>query len=100
MSRFERLSALDCAFLYAESPTAHMHVGSLLFFEDNGIGERDIFEHIQSRLHYVPRFRKKVRFVPGGFIVRCGWTIRTSICAFTFAGRVCPSRAVSTKRWR
>ena len=66
MSRFERLSALDCAFLYTESPTAHMHVGSLLFFEDNGIGERDIFEHIQSRLHYVPRFRKKVRFVPGG----------------------------------
>ncbi|MCC6897609.1 MAG: wax ester/triacylglycerol synthase family O-acyltransferase [Polyangiaceae bacterium] len=66
MSRFERLSALDCAFLYAESPTAHMHVGSLLFFEDNGIGEADIFDHIQSRLHYVPRFRKKVRFVPGG----------------------------------
>lgn len=66
MSRFERLSALDCAFLYAESPTAHMHVGSLLFFEDNGLTEADIFQHIQSRLHYVPRFRKKVRFVPGG----------------------------------
>jgi len=66
MSRFERLSALDCAFLYAESPTAHMHVGSLLFFEDNGITEADIFEHIRSRLHFVPRFRKKVRFVPGG----------------------------------
>ena len=66
MSRFERLSALDCAFLYAESPTAHMHVGSLLFFEDKGASEADFSEHIRSRLHHVPRFRKKVRFVPGG----------------------------------
>lgn len=66
MSRWERLSALDSAFLYAESPTAHMHVGSLLFFEDTGLGERDLFEHIASRLHMVPRFRKKLRWVPGG----------------------------------
>lgn len=66
MSSSERLSALDCAFLYAESPTAHMHVGSLCFLEDNGLSEADILDHIQSRLHHVPRFRKKVRFVPGG----------------------------------
>jgi hypothetical protein len=34
MSRWERLSALDAGFLYAESPTSHMHVGSLAIFED------------------------------------------------------------------
>jgi diacylglycerol O-acyltransferase / wax synthase len=66
MSRWERLSALDASFLYAESPTAHMHVGSLTVFEDVGLTEQEIFDHIASRLHLVPRFRKKVRFVPGG----------------------------------
>ena len=65
MSRWERLSALDASFLYAESPTAHMHVGSLTVFEDVGLTEEQVFEHIASRLHLVPRFRKKVRFVPG-----------------------------------
>jgi diacylglycerol O-acyltransferase / wax synthase len=66
MSRWERLSALDASFLYAESPTAHMHVGSLTVFEDVGLTEQEVFDHIASRLHLVPRFRKKVRFVPGG----------------------------------
>lgn len=66
MSHWERLSALDVSFLYAESPTAHMHVGSLLFFEDIGLTEAEIFDHIARRLHHVPRFRKKVRWVPGG----------------------------------
>jgi diacylglycerol O-acyltransferase / wax synthase len=66
MSRWERLSALDSAFLYVESPTAHMHVGSLLLFEPSELDEQRIFAHIRSRLHLVPRFRKKVRFVPGG----------------------------------
>jgi WS/DGAT/MGAT family acyltransferase len=65
MSRWERLSALDASFLYAESPTAHMHVGSLTVFENVGLSEADVFDHIESRLHLVPRFRKKVRFVPG-----------------------------------
>ncbi|MCA9599778.1 MAG: wax ester/triacylglycerol synthase family O-acyltransferase [Myxococcales bacterium] len=65
MSHHERLSALDCGFLYAESPTAQMHVGSLTFFKDPGLTEKDVFEHIESRLHLVPRFRQKVRWVPG-----------------------------------
>jgi diacylglycerol O-acyltransferase / wax synthase len=65
MSRWERLSALDASFLYAESPTAHMHVGSLTVFEHMGLGEKEVFDHIESRLHLVPRFRKKLRFVPG-----------------------------------
>jgi WS/DGAT/MGAT family acyltransferase len=43
-----------------------MHVGSLTIFEDVGLTEHDVFEHIQSRLHLVPRFRKKVRFIKGG----------------------------------
>lgn len=42
-----------------------MHVGSLTVFEDVGLTEEQIFRHIASRLHLVPRFRQKVRFVPG-----------------------------------
>jgi WS/DGAT/MGAT family acyltransferase len=66
MSRWERLSALDATFLYAESPVSHMHVGSFLVFEDVGMSEDEFFRHIESRLHLVPRFRKKIRWVPGG----------------------------------
>src|SRR5438067_332689 len=62
---YERLSAQDSSFLYAESPVAHMHVGSLVVFEDRGITEERLDEHIRGRLHLVPRFRKKLAWVPG-----------------------------------
>ena len=65
MPRYERLSAQDSTFLYAESPVAHMHVGSLVIFEDSGFTEEAFLAHIGSRLHLVPRFRKKLAFVPG-----------------------------------
>lgn len=65
MANYERLSAQDATFLYAESPVAHMHVGSLLVFEDSGFTEEDFLRQIGNRLHLVPRFRKKLAFVPG-----------------------------------
>jgi WS/DGAT/MGAT family acyltransferase len=65
MANYERLSAQDAAFLYAESPVDHMHVGSLSIFEDVGITEEALNAHIESRLHLVPRFRKKLAWVPG-----------------------------------
>jgi WS/DGAT/MGAT family acyltransferase len=64
MSNYERLSALDASFLYAESPVSHMHVGSLAIFESVGLGEDALNAHIESRLHLVPRFRKKLAWVP------------------------------------
>ena len=66
MSSYERLSAQDASFLYVESPVAHMHVGSIAFFEDMGQTEEEILRHVESRLKYVPRFRKKLRWVPFG----------------------------------
>jgi WS/DGAT/MGAT family acyltransferase len=63
---YERLSALDATFLYVESPVAHMHVGSFAIFEDKGLRDEEIDRHIESRLKYVPRFRKKLRWVPFG----------------------------------
>jgi WS/DGAT/MGAT family acyltransferase len=64
MSSYERLSAQDAAFLYAESPVSHMHVGSLVVFENVGLTEDELNAHIASRLHLVPRFRKKLAWVP------------------------------------
>jgi WS/DGAT/MGAT family acyltransferase len=64
MASYERLSAQDAAFLYAESPVSHMHVGSLVIFENVGLTEDELSAHIASRLHLVPRFRKKLAWVP------------------------------------
>jgi WS/DGAT/MGAT family acyltransferase len=66
MGSYERLSAQDATFLYAESPVAHMHIGTLAIFEDNGMDEDRLCRHIESRLHLVPRFRKKLMWVPYG----------------------------------
>lgn len=43
---------------------AHMHVGSLAIFENTGLTEDELNAHLESRLHYVPRFRKKLAWVP------------------------------------
>ena len=64
MANHERLTAQDASFLYAESPVAHMHVGSLAVFENVGLTEEELNAHIASRLHLVPRFRKKLAWVP------------------------------------
>jgi diacylglycerol O-acyltransferase len=49
-----------------ERSGAHMHVASTAIFEGPPPGYVDFREHIASRLHLVPRFRQKVRFVPFG----------------------------------
>lgn len=72
MDNFERLSPVDASFLYAESPVSHMHVGSLTIFENVGLTEADLNAHIESRLHFVPRFRKKLAWVPA-VIGRPAW---------------------------
>ncbi len=62
----DRLTGLDSSFLHMERAGAHMHVASTSIFEgpEPGIGE--FRDHISSRLHLVPRFRQKLRFVPFG----------------------------------
>src|SRR2546423_5064075 len=49
-----------------ERDGAHMHVASTAIFEGPPPGYVEFREHIASRLHLVPRFRQKVRFVPFG----------------------------------
>ena len=44
----------------------HMHVASTTIFEGPAPSEEELRDHIESRLHLVPRFRQKLRFVPLG----------------------------------
>ncbi len=62
-----RLSALDASFLYLESPTTPMHVGAVSIFRRPRAGfEYDrLVELIEQRIALVPRYRQKVRHVPG-----------------------------------
>ena len=61
----DRLTGLDSSFLHLEHDGAHMHVASTTLFEGPAPPYVEFRDHIASRLHLVPRFRQKVRFVPG-----------------------------------
>ena len=63
----DRLSSLDSSFLYLEGATTPMHVGSLtLFQEQSGTIDHDrLVKLIRDRIAYVPRYRQRLREVPG-----------------------------------
>ncbi len=57
------ISGLDAAFLYAETPTSPMHIGSVAVIE--GSLEFDTFRSIiHSRLHHIPKLRQRLVYVP------------------------------------
>lgn len=64
MAKPERLTGLDTSFLHLERSGAHMHVASVSIFEGSAPTHQEFRDHIASRLHLVPRFRQKLRFVP------------------------------------
>ena len=63
----DRLSPLDVSFLYMETPTTAMHVGGVAVFEPpaDGFDYDRLVELISERITLVPRYRQKVRFIPG-----------------------------------
>jgi len=60
----DRLTGLDASFLHLERAGAHMHVASTILFEGEAPSHAEFRDHIESRLHLVPRFRQKLRAVP------------------------------------
>jgi diacylglycerol O-acyltransferase len=62
----DRLTALDESFLHLERDGAHMHVASTVIFDGPAPDYDEFIDHVESRLHLVPRFRQKLRFVPLG----------------------------------
>jgi WS/DGAT/MGAT family acyltransferase len=63
----DRLSLLDASFLYLEEPTTAMHVGSMAIFEPpaDGFDYERLVALVSARIAYVPRYRQRVRVVPG-----------------------------------
>jgi diacylglycerol O-acyltransferase / wax synthase len=62
-----RLSALDASFLYLEEASTPMHVGAVSIFRrpKAGFDYDRLVELIEQRIALVPRYRQKVRHVPG-----------------------------------
>jgi WS/DGAT/MGAT family acyltransferase len=63
----DRLSALDASFLAMESGTTPMHVGGVCVLQppSEGFDYDRLVELISQRIGLVPRYRQKIRSVPG-----------------------------------
>ena len=68
---YERLSAQDASFLWAESEHEPMHVGAVGVFEsgplrndDGGIDVARYRRAVEAVLHWIPRYRQKLAWTP------------------------------------
>lgn len=71
MAGYDRLSALDASFLHLERLETPMHVGAVSIFEGARFFDAhgrfrlaDVRRLVESRLHLIPRFRKRLMPVP------------------------------------
>jgi diacylglycerol O-acyltransferase / wax synthase len=64
VSHLDRLSSTDASFLTQENESAHMHIGGVCVFEGPPPGYVEFLEHVEARLHLVPRYRQKLAFPP------------------------------------
>ncbi|HVB78370.1 MAG TPA: wax ester/triacylglycerol synthase family O-acyltransferase [Candidatus Binataceae bacterium] len=58
-----RLSSQDASFLYNETPNGPLHVGLLQTFEGEIEFDR-LIEHLERRIHLLPRYRQRLVFAP------------------------------------
>jgi WS/DGAT/MGAT family acyltransferase len=67
MANPDRLTALDSTFLHLEDHSpAHMHVASVMVFDGSAPTLQELVEHVEHRLHLVPRYRQRLASVPLG----------------------------------
>jgi WS/DGAT/MGAT family acyltransferase len=59
----QQISGQDAAFLYAESPTSPMHIATLTIV-DGALKFADFKNIVASKLHLIPKFRKRLLNVP------------------------------------
>ncbi|WP_300678514.1 wax ester/triacylglycerol synthase family O-acyltransferase [Nocardioides sp.] len=64
----DRLTPRDLTFLVEERPSAPRHNATVEIFEPGPEGFRydDLVALVEDRLSFVPRYRQKLRFMPGG----------------------------------
>lgn len=60
----DRLSLLDAEFLHVEDGISHMHIAGISVFEGPAPTADDLVELLAAKLHLIPRYRQRVRFVP------------------------------------
>ena len=76
-----RLSALDAAFLYMETPETPMHVGSVTIFTP-ATPQRDLLERFRertrARLDLLPSYRRRLKATPLG-IDHPTWVIEDDV---------------------
>jgi len=65
----QQLSGMDASFLYMETGTTPMHIGSLTIYDQSSapgghVTFKDILEFFQSRLHKARAFRQRLARVP------------------------------------
>jgi diacylglycerol O-acyltransferase len=60
----ERISELDASFLQLEKAGARLHAASVTVFDGPALTWDELREHVESRLHLVPRFRQRFAEVP------------------------------------
>jgi diacylglycerol O-acyltransferase / wax synthase len=61
----EHLSPLDSLFLHVEDGATHLHIGSCAVFAGPSPAFDDFRRLVSQKLPLLPRYRQKVRFVPG-----------------------------------
>jgi diacylglycerol O-acyltransferase len=61
----DHLSALDALFVNAEDGVTHLHIGSCAIFAGPQPRFEDIVTLIDSKLPLIPRYRQKLRTIPG-----------------------------------
>jgi diacylglycerol O-acyltransferase / wax synthase len=60
----ERLSPSDMSSLLAERGPIHVHVGATMIMEGGAPDFEQLLEHVEGRLHLIPRFRQRVTPAP------------------------------------
>jgi diacylglycerol O-acyltransferase / wax synthase len=61
----DRLSAMDAGFLFGEDANSRMDIGMILEFQGDPVTVPELAEAVEGRLPLVPRYRQKVKLVPG-----------------------------------
>ncbi|MFK7934644.1 MAG: wax ester/triacylglycerol synthase family O-acyltransferase [Saprospiraceae bacterium] len=59
----EAISGMDATFLYGETPTSPMHVGSVAVLEGS-LEFADFKKLVHSKIHQIPRLRQRLLYVP------------------------------------
>ncbi len=62
----QRMSPLDASFLFLENDNQPMHIGGVAIFEGPAPSHEEVVQLLTSKLHLVPRYRQKVKFLPLG----------------------------------